>query len=298
MHPGLADLAPEPAPAAADPAQAARTVTSAARSSFALGLALLPRRRRDAMRALYAFARVVDDVADGPWPAEEKRQVLQAWREEIRRLYRGAPVSLIGRALAEPVSAYDLPEPEFHALIAGMEMDAAGPMVAPEMELLRLYSRRVAGAVGLLSMRIFGAWRGVASERFALALGDALQFTNILRDLAEDAHRGRLYLPSELLAEHGVPPEPEAAIRDPALPLVCRRMATLARIDYATARAAIRAHDRRAVAPALAMMGSYEVTLARLAARGYAPGANVGRVRRIAGGLGRVARPGMRLADV
>lgn len=294
----LAALAPEPAPAAVDPGRAAEAVALEARSSFALGMALLPKARRRALRALYAFARVLDDIADGPWAADEKRRLLDDWRDETRRIVEGRAVSLIGRSLTGPVEAYRLPESEFLALIEGMEMDAAGPVVAPPMAVLRLYTRRVAGAVGLIAMRIFGAWRGAVSERFALSLGDALQLTNILRDLGEDARRGRLYLPAELLEEHGVPPEPEAALRHPALGRVCQRVAVLARIEYGAARMAIPAHGRLALAPALAMMGSYEATLARLAAADYAPDTGVGRARRMLGGLERLARPRMGLVDV
>lgn len=294
----LEALAPCPCPSDADPAAEVRAITRGARSSFALGIALLPAERRRAMHALYAFARIVDDIADGPWPAARKRAMLEAWRGEIRLLYQDDAVSAVGRALAPPVAAYDLPEAEFVALIEGMQMDAAGPILAPPMAELRLYSRRVAGAVGLLSMRIFGAWRGAVSERFALALGDALQFTNILRDVAEDARLGRLYLPAELLAAEGVPARPETALAHPALPGVCRRLAVLARLEFETARAAIPAHPRARLAPALAMMGSYEAMLGRLADRGFAPGPPIGRRGRLVGALARLARPGRSVPDV
>ncbi|HUF57045.1 MAG TPA: squalene/phytoene synthase family protein [Thermohalobaculum sp.] len=297
MHPDLVALAPASDRGDASPGETARAITRASGTSFGLGLTLLPRRRRHAMAALYAFARVVDDVADGPWPADDKRRVLDAWRAEIRHLAAGTPRAPLTRALARPMRDHGLPEAELHALIDGMEMDAAGPIVAPDMAVLRRYSRRVAGSVGLISMRIFGAWRGAASERFALALADALQFTNIVRDVAEDARRGRLYLPAELLARHAVPPEPRLALAHPALPGVCRDLAALARLEYREARAGIARHDRLALTPALAMMGSYEVTLAALTARGYAPDTEVGRASRVAGGLVRIAWSRRPIAD-
>lgn len=263
---GIDALAPRPAPPGSDPETVVREITGAAKSSFALGMYVLPRARRQAMWALYAFSRVIDDIADEDWPLAEKHRLLEAWRGEIAALYAGRPGSAIGQALAWPVTRYDLPEAEFVALIDGMQMDADGPIVAPEMAVLRQYTRRVAGAVGLLSMRIFGAWRGAVSERFALALADAFQLTNILRDVEEDAAMGRLYLPSEALARAGVPAEPGAAARHPALPQVCAEIGALARAEYETARGLIPAHGRLALAPALLMMGVYESYLTRMEA--------------------------------
>jgi phytoene synthase len=277
---GIEALAPCPAPPGADPAAVAAGITAGARTSFAQGMRILPRPRREGMWALYAFARVIDDIADGPeegadWPGAEKRRLLDAWRAEIAALYAGRPVSTIGLALAGPVERYALPEEEFLALIEGMQMDADGPVVAPPMEALRLYTRRVAGAVGLLSMRIFGAWRGEVSERFALALGDAFQLTNILRDVEADAAMGRLYLPAEVLDRHGIPHEPAAAARHPALPAACAEIGGVARAEFAAARALVPAHSRARIAPALLMMGVYAAYLARMEAAGFRRGARV-----------------------
>jgi len=141
--------------------------------------------------------------------------------------------------------------------------------VAPPMATLRRYTRRVAGAVGLLSMRIFGAWRGAVSERFALHLGDAFQLTNILRDIEEDAATGRLYLPREALERHGLPLEPHAAASHPRLPALSAEIGRLARAEFEAARALIPAHNRLALAPALLMMGVYAAYLARMEAAGF-----------------------------
>ncbi|MEL6766378.1 MAG: squalene/phytoene synthase family protein [Pseudomonadota bacterium] len=264
-------LAPLPA-GNADPAAAVAAITHAAGSSFGPGMRALPKPRREAMWALYAFARVVDDIADEEMPLAERRRLLGLWRAEIAALYAGRPRSLIGLALAGPVAAYDLPEREFLLLIEGMEMDAEGPVVAPSMDRLRAYTRRVAGTIGMLSMRNFGAWRGALSERFGLALADALQLTNILRDVAEDAAIGRLYLPAELLDRHGMPHEPAAAAHHPALPALSGELAQLARAEFDAARAAIPGHSRVALTPALMMMGVYERVLNGLVARQFAPG--------------------------
>ncbi|MBK0397738.1 squalene/phytoene synthase family protein [Limibaculum sp. M0105] len=266
---GLDALRPLPSDAP-DPAAEVARITRAAGSSFGPGMAILPRPRREGMWALYAFSRVIDDIADEDWPIATKHELLDAWRGEIAALYAGRPVSVIGRALAGPVERYELPEAEFLLLIEGMQMDADGPVIAPPMAELRRYTRRVAGAVGMLSMRIFGAWRGDVSARFAQALGDALQLTNILRDVEEDAALGRLYLPQEMLARHGIPPRPEEAASHPALPALGAELGALARAEFDAARALVPAHDRLALAPALMMMGVYEAYLNRMAARGFA----------------------------
>jgi phytoene synthase len=270
MSAGLETLAPLPAPAGADPQQVADAITARANTSFATGMRVLAKPRRNAMRAIYAFARVIDDIADEGWPLAEKLRLLGEWRNEIGRLYAGQPVSAIGQALAGPVARYGLPREEFLLLIEGMEMDANGPIVAPPMAELRAYTRRVAGAVGMLSMRVFGAWIGTQSEHAALALGDAFQLTNILRDVEEDAAIGRLYLPREALEAAGVPvDDPISAARHPQLWHACAEVGRLARADFSAARAAMAGHSRMALAPALLMTGVYEGYLSRLEARGF-----------------------------
>jgi len=270
MNAALDALAPRPAPPGTNPQRVADAITAQAKTSFATGMRVLAKPRRDAMRAVYAFARVIDDIADKDWPLADKHRLLDDWCAEIGRLYDGRPVSAIGQALALPVMRYELPRAEFLMLIEGMEMDADGPIVAPPMTRLRAYTRRVAGAVGMLSMRVFGAWQGPQSERAALALGDAFQLTNILRDVEEDAAIGRLYLPREALEAAGVPvDDPMAAARHPELWRVCAEVGRLARADFTTARVAMAGHSRMALAPALLMTGVYEGYLAQMEARGF-----------------------------
>jgi len=262
-------LAPVPAPPGTDPQRVADAITAAAHTSFANGMRVLSRPRRDAMRAIYAFARVIDDIADGNLPPAEKRRLLAEWRAEIARLRDGRPASAIGQALAGPVARYGLLECEFLLLIEGMEMDADGPIVAPPMERLRAYTRRVAGAVGILSVRVFGAHLGPQSDAAALHLGDAFQLTNILRDIEEDAALGRLYLPRETLEAAGIPADPQAAARHPDLWRACVEVGRLARAEFAAARRGFAGHSRRALAPALLMTGVYEGYLAAMEARGF-----------------------------
>ena len=143
------------------------------------------------------------------------------------------------RALREPVLRYKLRRADFHAVIDGMEMDAAEDIRAPDLATLDLYCGRVAGAVGHLSVHVFGVASAGAHD-VADSLGRALQLTNILRDLDEDAQRGRLYLPRELLERHGIAStDPLAILRHPALPAVCRDLADIAERHFAEAARAM-----------------------------------------------------------
>ncbi|MEM9840283.1 MAG: presqualene diphosphate synthase HpnD [Pseudomonadota bacterium] len=253
-----------------DPAELATAITRASGTSFAAGMGILPPDRRAGMHAVYAFCRMVDDVADGPWPAADKHAALSAWRDEVAALYNGAPTSGVGEALLPAVKAYDLPKDEFLELIDGMAMDADGPIVAPSREELALYTRRVAGTVGVLSIRIFGAWQGEESDRFALALGDALQLTNIIRDVEEDAEIGRVYLPKELLQAYGVTDlSPEGVASAPQLPAIRAALGEEAKACYNEARRLAPLHTRRALRPALMMMGAYEGYLEKIEALGW-----------------------------
>ncbi|MGH6948143.1 MAG: squalene/phytoene synthase family protein, partial [Kiloniellales bacterium] len=188
---------------------------------------------------------------------------------EVDRLYRGEPRQPIARALRRPVELFQLPRGEFLAVIDGMEMDARGPIQAPSDEELTLYCRRVAGAVGLLSIRAFGA-RGAEAERLALALGEALQLTNILRDLGEDAAIGRIYLPRELLAKQGiVGRDPVSLLADPLLPPVLEEVAERAKARFAEAHALLAKLPRKRLRGARIMMEVYRRQLELLCARGW-----------------------------
>ena len=157
-------------------------------------------------------------------------------------------------------------------MIEGMEMDAEGPIVAPTLERLLAYTRRVAGAVGVLSMPVFGAPDTKASKDFALSLGDALQLTNILRDIEEDATEGRLYLPREVLLKHNCPLTPDEIVEAPGLPAVRAEIAEMARAKFSATRSALGDLDWRILRPALLMMGVYEAYLDKMTARGWANG--------------------------
>lgn len=243
-------------------------IVRAAGTSFYHGMRVLPPERRVAMYAVYAFCRKVDDIADAPGPIPEKLRRLGRWRERIAALYAGRADGPVTRVLAQAVPRFRLHREDFLAVIDGMQMDAEKAMVAPDLATLDLYCDRVASAVGRLSVRAFGD-ASPAADRVAHHLGRALQLTNVLRDLAEDAARGRLYLPRAWLDEAGVPHDPAAALVSPGLPQVCHRLAKLARTHFQDARAAIRECDRRAMRPARVMGATYAALLERLERRGW-----------------------------
>ena len=221
----------------------------AAGSSFFWAMQLLPYQRREAMYALFAFCREVDDIADGDAPRSLKDVFLSDWRSEIALLYAGRPNHVITRALREAVRLYSLQCNDFLAIIDGMEMDARTDIQAPSLEQLDLYCERAAVAVGRLSVRIFGE-ETQAGERVAEELGRALQLTNILRDLAEDAKRDRLYLPREVLRAHGIhATSPSWVLAQPALPDVCRDVAKLAEGHFDAAAQVIAACPRHKMRP-------------------------------------------------
>jgi phytoene synthase len=230
---------------------------------------VLPPPRRAAMFAIYAFCREIDDIADEPAPHADKLRRLEAWRREIDRLYEGRPEAPTARALLGPVREFALAKEDFLALIEGMEMDAGDALSLPTLDALEYYCDRVACAVGRLSVNVFGA-PGATGIAVAYALGQALQLTNILRDLREDATRGRLYLPDELLDRHGIAArDPDAVLADAALPHLCDELAALAHRRFAEAEAAIARCPRRALRPATIMMHVYHRVLDRLEKRGW-----------------------------
>jgi presqualene diphosphate synthase len=249
--------------AVADEAALRETIrrrVEAAGTSFYWAMRLLPQERRDGMYAVYAFCREVDDIADD-WPEAKRPAGLAAWHDEIEAIYAGRPRRLIARALEAPIARFQLRKADFHDVIDGMEMDAAEAIRAPDMAMLDLYCARVAAAVGHLSVHVFGD-PGEAAHEVADALGRALQLTNILRDLAEDAERGRLYLPRELLGRHGIrSDDPATVLRHPALPAVCRDLADVALQHFDTAEAAMRRSSRRAMRPAAVMGAFYRAML-------------------------------------
>jgi squalene synthase HpnD len=237
-------------------------------SSFYLAMRILPAAQRDAMYQIYAFCRAVDDITDSNAPRAERSAALTRWREDIDACYAGTPRPAL-KALARHIRTFDLQREDFHAMIDGMAMDAAEDICAPDEPTLDLYCDRVASAAGRLSVRVFGMPEE-AGRRLSHHLGRALQLTNILRDIDEDAAINRCYLPRELLAREGIAAkDPSAIADDPSLPRVCATLAERALEHFAQADAIMDGSTKRTVRAPRIMSGVYRCLLERTLERGF-----------------------------
>jgi phytoene synthase len=242
----------------------------ASRSSFYTGMRILPLAQREAMFEIYSFCRAVDDIADDLGPREPRREQLAHWRSDVDAIYRGTPPApLVG--LAQAVRTFDLQRDDLIAIIDGMEMDVIADIRAPDRATLDLYCDRVACAVGRLSVRVFGMERD-AGLALAHHLGRALQLTNILRDLDEDASLGRLYLPREALQAAGIhATDPATVVAYAAVGQACAPIVVLAKTEFDAADAIMRKNPRRVVRAPRIMGAAYRAILDALVARGFAP---------------------------
>jgi phytoene synthase len=237
-------------------------------SSFYRSFRFLPPERRRAITALYAFCREVDDVVDETTDRGVARLKLGWWRTEIAAVFAGRPQHPVAQALAPAVAAFALPQEHFQAVIDGMEMDLDHSRY-PDFAALERYCHHVAGVVGLLSAEIFG-YSEPGTRVYARDLGVAFQLTNIVRDVGEDASRGRIYLPQDELASGGVREEDILQRRTtPAFTALMERQVARARAWSAKALAALPAADRRAQRPGLIMAAIYERLLDEIERGGF-----------------------------
>ena len=248
---------------------ASQAAQRASGSSFYRGMRILPPPQREAMFEIYSFCRAVDDIADDLGPRDPRSGKLQAWRADIDAIYAGSPPAALA-GLAQAVKAFALKRDDFFAVIDGMEMDVDADIRAPDWPTLDLYCDRVACAVGRLSVRVFGM-EEQAGLALARELGNALQLTNILRDVDEDATIGRLYLPREALRDAGIiSTDPTSVLANPMLGEACNAVVSRAREHFRQA-AAIMARSPRRVVRAPRIMGeAYRAILDKLVARGFA----------------------------
>ena len=255
--------------------------TTASGSSFYAAMRILPRAQREAMFQIYSFCRQVDDIADSDGPRPERLEALQQWRDDIDALYQGHPPPRL-RDYVASVRKFDLRREDFLAIVDGMEMDVPQDIRAPDLATLDLYCDRVASAVGRLSVRVFGL---PEADGILLAhhLGRALQLTNILRDVDEDAGLGRLYLPREGLLLAGITSDdPARVIADRALPKVCLPLAERAKLHFQKADEVMNRNKRRVVRAPRIMSKYYRAILDLLVARGFASPRTPVRIARMA----------------
>ena len=243
--------------------------STASGSSFYAAMRILPSAQREAMFQIYSFCRQVDDIADSDRPREQRLAELQQWRDDIDALYRGEPPARL-KDYVGPVKTFGLKRDDFIAIIDGMEMDVPADIRAPDMATLDLYCDRVASAVGRLSVRVFGLGEQDGIQ-LAHHLGRALQLTNILRDIDEDAGLGRLYLPREGLLHAGITSDdPNKVAADKALPKVCAPLVQRASMHFAQADEIMDRNLRRVVRAPRIMSRYYHAVLDLLTARGFA----------------------------
>jgi phytoene synthase len=243
-------------------------ITRHSGSSFASAFWMLQKSKRNALHAIYAFCRLADDIADDPEIAGNRTALLARWREELDGAFRGKARHGVGVALSDAVERFRLPERVFLDLLAGVEFDLAdGPIET--FDDLQLYCYRVASTVGLLVVRILG-FENPRSLEFAETLGIAVQLTNVLRDVGDDASTGRIYLPKVEIERFGVSTESIlAGEMTPELQLMLSFNAKRAASYYERAEQLLPDEDRRALRPATAMGRIYRALLDKLIERNF-----------------------------
>ena len=239
------------------------------KSNFFLGFLMLPRAKREALSAAYAYCRLIDDIVDsGSLTKDEARRMLDFWRAEVARLYEGRPTHSISQALLGPVADYKIPKEAFDEMIRGCALDLEGTRYETIAD-LESYMRGVASSVGIMCVHIFG-WKHTPADRmreFAVTFGYAFQLTNIIRDVGADLELGRIYLPLADLKAAGYGPE-QLIHRDhgPAFDALMEAEYKRAKTYYARARNMVDFRDRPALAPAEVMAHVYEGLLDQIKA--------------------------------
>jgi phytoene synthase len=241
---------------------------AASGSSFYYSFLFLPAERRRAITALYAFCREVDDVVDECSEVQLAQAKLGWWRAEVANLFAGKAQHPVTRALAPALGPFGITAARLEEIIAGMEMDLTQTRYL-DFAALERYCYHVAGAVGLLAAGIFG-YRDARTLEYARQLGTAFQLTNIIRDVGEDAIKGRIYLPQDEMRRHGVSAADILARRhSEAFVALMREQARRAESFYARALAALPAADRRAQRPGLIMAAIYRALLEEIERDGF-----------------------------
>ncbi len=245
------------------PAQYCEEKTRGAGSSFFYAFLFLPPEQRRAMMALYAFCREVDDIADDVHEQSVALQKLHFWHEEIGRAFAGRPQHPVARELEWAGHRYNLPQELFAEILEGMRMDIEHRPILDPADLSQ-YCYRVAGTVGLLSIEVFGH-RTPQARDFAITLGEALQLTNILRDLREDAGRGRIYIPERERIRFDVADQDLLIGRmTPAVSRLLGHYLDKTAACYARALSLLPREDRESLRPSLLMGAIYYAHFKRL----------------------------------
>lgn len=247
--------------------QFVENMVTQSKSSFAMGMKALPRDRRGYLFAIYAYCRILDDIADEAGLRDQKLADLDLWKKRVDNMISGKPECEITRVLHDAMQNYDLPHDELYQVIEGMKADVLGPIQAPTWPELQTYCRQVAVSVGLLSLPVFGRTDDLAKQ-FGVELGHALQLTNILRDVSEDSLEGRLYLPRELLEKNNISYLAEEAVTAD-LSNVMAEVANKAQEHYENADRILSESGSKNLQPALLMMAVYRKLFEKMQRRGW-----------------------------
>ncbi len=240
-------------------------------TSFFWSMRFLPKAKREAMYTLYAFCRHIDDIVDGDSSIAEKQELLQAWREEMDNIYdKKVPATDIGRKIYKNCMRFKLPKSEFLQLIDSISMDVPNPVQAPNLNDFYRYCRGVAGVPGSLSLRIFGCSDEKMIEELSSSLGNALQITNILRDVKEDALADRLYIPREFLEKADISiTDPKSVITDKNLVFAREELAKIASKDFQKAYELINHLDKKTARPVKMIANIYKKYFDIMQKRGW-----------------------------
>ncbi len=240
-------------------------------TSFFWSMRFLPKAKREAMYTLYAFCRHIDDIVDGDSSITEKQELLQAWREEMDNIYdKKVPATDIGRKIYKNCMRFKLPKSEFLRLIDSISMDVPNPVQAPSLNDFYSYCRGVAGVPGSLSLRIFGCNDEKIIEELSSSLGNALQITNILRDVKEDALADRLYIPREFLEKADINiTDPKSVITDKNLVFAREELAKIANKDFQKAYELIKLLDKKTARPVKMIANIYKKYFDIMQKRGW-----------------------------
>ena len=245
------------------PQEYCKQKTKESHSSFLSAFIFLKKEKREALTALYAYCREVDDIADECLDHEIASKKLNWWREEVERLFKGAPQHPVSKALHPFLSHFNLSKNYFIEIIDGMEMDVKFNRYE-SFEQLELYCYRVASCVGILSAHIFG-FKNKDTLTFAKNLGIALQLTNIIRDLGEDARRGRIYIPLDELKKLGVSEEEIISLKNSEkIKILVQNQSDRAKKFYDLASKTLPIEDKKSQKISLVMGNIYYVLLTEI----------------------------------
>jgi len=230
---------------------------------------ILDSEKRNAMFAIYAFCKEIDNIGDKFTEKKIKEKELKKWKKEIEKIYKNKSNNIFGKTLKKYIDQYKLKRGLFLEIIKGIEMDINKKMVAPKQKILNLYCYRVAGAVGLLSLKIFGE-NNKNSRSFGIKLANAFQITNILRDIKEDSLLGRLYIPKEILKKAGIKENNiDQIIKNKKFPNACKQLAKLADLNFKIAEKKLSYCSKNKLKSSILMMETYKFLLKKLKKKGW-----------------------------